>query len=131
MPIAFPAIRPTSRRYQLPAFPVTQFKSQGGITSFRLWGSNPEGARLQLEFQNIADSKALAISEAYTSAKGPIGTLDLPPEIFSGADARLADFIKSKGNQLSWHFTAEPPVIESVVNGVSSVSVVLTGILTY
>jgi hypothetical protein len=129
MTTSFPAIRPTSRRYQLPAFPVTQFKSQSGVTSLRLWGSKAEGARLQLSFNNIADTKALEIADAYTAAKGPIDALELPPEVFSGADTRLSTFVKAVGTGITWHFTPEPPVIDAVTNGVSSVSITLIGIL--
>jgi hypothetical protein len=129
MATAFPAIRPTSRRYQLPTFPVTQFKSQSGVTSMRLWGSKPENARLQLSFTNISDDKALQLSEVYLAAKGPIDTLDLPAEVFSGSDTRLAAFIRATGTGITWHFTPEPPTIDAVSNGVSSVSITLIGIL--
>lgn len=127
MATSFPAIRPTSRRYQLPAFPVSELKSQIGTTTTRLWGSKPANARLDLSFQNITDANAKSISEAYVAAKGPIDSLTLPNEVFSGADSALSDYIKFAGSGITWHFTSEPPSIESVVNGYSSVSVTLVG----
>lgn len=127
MATAFPALRPSSRRYRLPVFAVTENKAQSGLTSIRLWGSKPEDARLELRFVNIPDSQALQIGQAYLSAKGPVDSLTLPNEVFSGADSALRDFIKAAGTGLTWHFTKEPPDVESVVNGVSSVSVTLVG----
>jgi hypothetical protein len=127
MATAFPALRPSSRRYRLPVFAITENKAQSGLTSLRLWGSKPEDARLELRFTNVPDSQALQIGQAYLAAKGPIDNLTLPNELFSGADASLRDFIKAAGTGLTWHFTKEPPDVESVVNGVSSVSVTLVG----
>lgn len=127
MATTFPSIRPTSRRYQLPAYAVSELKSQIGTTTTRLWGSQPSNARLDLTFQNITDAKALLISQAYVAAKGPVDALTLPNDLFSGADTALRDYIKFAGSGITWHFTSEPPSIESVVNGISTVSVTLVG----
>jgi hypothetical protein len=127
MATSFPAIRPASRRYRLPVFAVTEAKAQSGATSLRLWSSKPEDARLELRFTNIPDSQALEIGQAYLDAKGPVDSLTLPNALFSGADASLRHFIKAAGTGLTWHFTKEPPDVESVVNGVSNISVTLVG----
>jgi hypothetical protein len=127
MATSFPAIRPASRRYRLPVFAVSEAKAQSGATSLRLWSSKPEDARLELRFTNIPDSQALEIGQAYLDAKGPVDSLTLPNALFSGADASLRDFIKAAGTGLTWHFTKEPPDVESVVNGVSNISVTLVG----
>lgn len=127
MATSFPALRPSSRRFRLPTYPVTESKAQSGLTSLRLWGSKAGDGRLELRFTNITDSEALQISQAYENAQGPVDSLTLPSELFSGADQQLSDFIKGAGKGITWHFTREPPDIESVVNGISSVSVTLVG----
>lgn len=125
MATAFPAIRPSSRRFRGASFPTTQVKSQSGVTSTRLWGSKSEGATLELRFNNIPDAQALLIGQAYDNAKGPVDSLTVPDEIFSGAEPALQSFLRRTGTGVSWHFTQEAPDIESIVNGISSVSVTL------
>lgn len=125
MAINFPAIEPTARRFVAPKWPTTGVVSQSGVTTRRLWGSRPSQAQLDLTFTNITDNNAALILAAYNSAKGATTDLTLPSAIFNGASGNLATWLDTTatGAGMKWFFTEEPPTLESVSPGVSTVNV--------
>jgi hypothetical protein len=124
MAVTFPSIEPTSRSFVAPKWPTTGTTSQSGVTTRRLWGSLPSQAQLSLGFANITDDNAALILAAYNDAKGATTDLTLPSIIFNGASTNLANWLStfSTGAGMKWFFTEEPPTVESIAPGRSSVS---------
>lgn len=130
MAILFPDIQPSSRRFVAPRWPTSSNSSQSGVISHRLWGSKPGNGQLSLGFSNIRDDLAAQIVDAYNSAKGATIDIILPPAVFKGATGALGIYLQSAlGEQgLKWYFKDDdPPEIESVVPGISSARVNLSG----
>jgi len=124
MTVTFPTLRPTSRSYTPPKWPVTGTTSQSGVTSRRLWGSAPNQGSLSLAFNNRPTTEGVALRTAYNAAKGPIEDISLPSSIFEG-DEDTYNEIQSVFSQygLRWYFTDEQPAIESVVPGICNMRV--------
>jgi hypothetical protein len=127
MTVTFPTLEPTSRSFVAPRWPTSGITSQSGVTTRRLWGSRPSQAQLNLSFDNISDDNAGLIVAAYNSAKGATTELTLPNVLFNGASAALTGWLDttSTGAGMKWFFSDEPPTVESVAPGRSSVRVVL------
>lgn len=128
MPIPFPDIQPSSRQFVAPDWPTTAQRSQSGVVSQRLWGSKPGDAQFNLSFNNIRDEKAQQILEAHNNAKGAALELQLPAAIFRGYNGAMSLWLNEKlrNDGLRWFFKkGDPPVIESVVPGISSAKVTL------
>ena len=128
MAVTFPTIEPTSRSFSAPKWPTSGMTSQSGVTTRRLWGSRPSQAQLALTFANITDDNAALILAAYHSAKGATTDLSLPDIIFNGASANLTNWLNtfSTGAGMKWFFSEDPPSVESIAPGRSSVRVNLT-----
>jgi hypothetical protein len=127
MTVTFPTLEPTGRSFVAPRWPTSGITSQSGVTTRRLWGSRPSQARLNLSFDNISDDNAGLIVAAYNSAKGATTELTLPNVLFNGASAALTGWLNttSTGAGMKWFFSDEPPTVESIAPGRSSVRVVL------
>jgi hypothetical protein len=127
MTVTFPTLEPTSRSFVAPRWPTSGITSQSGVTTRRLWGSRPSQAQLSLSFDNISDDNAGLIVAAYNSAKGATTELTLPNVLFNGASAALTGWLNttSTGAGMKWFFSDEPPTVESVAPGRSSVRVAL------
>jgi hypothetical protein len=127
MTVTFPTLEPTARSFTAPRWPTSGITSQSGVTTRRLWGSRPSQARLNLSFDNISDDNAGLIVAAYNSAKGAITELTLPNVLFNGASAALTGWLNttSTGAGTKWFFAEEPPTVDSVAPGRSSVRVAL------
>ena len=125
MAVAFPSVTPTSRSFTAPRWPTSGITSQSGVTTRRLWGSRPSQAQLSLTFNNISDDNAALIAGAYNSAKGATVELTLPAVIFYGASSALKAWLDTSatGAGMQWFFSEEPPSIESVAPGRSSVRI--------
>jgi len=124
MAVTFPSIEPTSRSFVAPKWPTTGTTSQSGVTTRRLWGSHPSQAQLTLGFANISDDNAALILTAYNEAKGATVDLALPSIIFNGASTNLTAWLStaSTGAGMKWFFAEEPPSVESIAPGRSSVN---------
>ncbi|MEY2990516.1 MAG: hypothetical protein RLZZ163_1432 [Actinomycetota bacterium] len=125
MAVTFPNIEPTSRSFVAPKWPTTGITSQSGVTTRRLWGSRPSQAQLTLGFANITDDNAALILAAYNDAKGATTDLSLPAIIFNGASGNLTGWLNtaSNGAGMKWFFSEDPPSVESVAPGRSSINI--------
>lgn len=125
MAVTFPSIEPTSRSFTAPKWPTNGITSQSGVTTRRLWGSRPSQAQLALNFANITDDNAALILAAYNDAKGATTDLTLPSILFNGASTNLTNWLNtfSNGAGMKWFFSEDPPTIESVSPGRSSVNI--------
>jgi hypothetical protein len=124
MAVTFPNIEPTSRSFSAPKWPTSGITSQSGVTTRRLWGSRPSQAQLSLNFANITDDNAALILAAYNDAKGATTDLTLPSILFNGASTNLTNWLNtfSTGAGMKWFFSEEPPTVESIAPGRSSVN---------
>ena len=110
MPVAFPALRPTEREYLPPEFAVTASRSQSGVVSKRLWGSQPGNAELTLGFRVISTDIAADIVNAWTGTKGGVDYLILPTTLLSGVGTRLAAIVLPSSGTLRWTFAERPQI---------------------
>jgi len=120
----FPAVTPTALDFTAPEFPVKSNTSLSGVVSRRIFGNRGSRSVLSLSFDNLTDAVATEFLSAWSGARGQLDTLAIPADVFTGADAALVAYLADGGDQLSWHF-AEPPQLQRVVPGVSSVRVTL------
>ena len=126
MPVSFPALKPASRTFAAPEFPVTVYRAQSGGTTRRLWATEASNAILRLSFNNLTDSDSQSILTAYKNAKGNFLDLTLPDQLFDGASTSLKAAII--GTNLIWRFAeGTSPTVESTFPGRSRVDVTLVG----
>lgn len=125
----FPSIRPSGRSYSPGQFPTKTYRGLSGATVKRVFGNRSFGHLIDLQFENISDTNTKAILDHYYGQYGTYERFTLPDEVFSGISAALRDILKTPTNIL-WEY-AEPPQVESVITGRSTVTVRLIGELNY
>jgi hypothetical protein len=125
----FPGIKPATRRFRLGQFPVKIYRALSGATVKRAFGNRAYGYELSLGFENITDSAVVQIIDHYNATSAGFQRFTLPAEIFAGMNAALTGRIQSP-TQIKWEY-AEPPDVDSVITGLSTVSVVFVGELDY
>lgn len=118
----FPAVTPTALDFTAPEFPVRAQTSLGGVVTRRLFGNRGSKSVLSLSFDNISDTVATQFFDVWNEARGQLDTVAVPSAVFTGADAALTAYLSDGGDALNWHF-AEPPQLQRVVPGISSVRV--------
>lgn len=120
---AFPAgLVPTRRSYSPGAYPQTVFQAANGATTVVRFGNRRVDAELQLGFDNIDDARAVELLALYETTQATGDWINMSSDNApSGADLALRlYFTESGGSGLRWRF-AEPPQVESVFPGISSV----------
>lgn len=125
----FPSIRPTGRTYSPGQFPIKTYRSLAGTTVKRVFGNRAFGHSIDLEFQNVSDTVTKQILDHYYGQYGSYNRFALPDAVFSGMSSSLEGTVQSPSSIL-WEY-AEPPQVESVFNGRSTVTVRLIGELNY
>lgn len=132
MAVQFPVIKPSSRSFTAPKWPITTRRSQSGVLTRRLWGNSSSGAGLSLKFNGLGDAETAKILIAYEAAKGSFDDLIIPSSVLDGLEPELRSIFGSPGGQnLQWRFAEDsPPTVESIYPGRSNVDVSLTATLT-
>jgi len=125
----FPSIRPTGRSYSPGQFPTKVYRGLSGATVKRVFGNRSFGHVIDLQFENISDADTKAILDHYYGQFGSYARFALPDAVFSGMSTTLKSVVQTPTNIL-WEY-AEPPQVESVFNGRSTVTVRLIGELNY
>lgn len=125
----FPSIRPTGRSYSPGQFPTKVYRGLSGATVKRVFGNRSFGHVIDLQFENISDINTKAIVDHYYGQYGSYERFTLPDAVFSGMSTALKDAVQAPANIL-WEY-AEPPQVESVFDGRSTVTVRLIGELDY
>jgi len=126
----YPAIRPTGRSYDPGDWPVRTYNSQNGAEVRLLYGSKRHNLKFALTYTNISDAGASQFLAHYEETTGTFSTFRFE------SDARVALFTgwSGDGGALSppvgvdWRY-AEPPRVESVRPGISTVTVSLVGVI--
>ena len=126
MSVTFPSsITPSKRDFTLGQYPTRVYRALSGNTVKRSYGNKPHSYQLTLQYENIADDKALEFINHYNTTSGGFTRFALPNKIFSGMSVELRDTIKRPYN-IRWEYSG-PPKVQSVYNGISTVSIELTG----
>ncbi len=129
----FPSIKPTTRSFSLGDYPSKTYRSLSGAIFKRAFGNRQTGYTLDLTFRNIGDTSELrthsgttkAIMDHYTDVDGTFESFSLPERVFEGVGSGVRDLVQSPTN-VSWRY-AQPPQVQSVKSGISSVTVKLVG----
>lgn len=124
--MAYPTLRPSTRQFSPGEYPVKTLRSQSGVETRILYGSQRTGMTLELGYENISDSNAELFNAHYDEVKGIFNTFTLPSIVKSGwaASASTLDVVGAN----AWRYEG-PPSITSVRPGYSSVQVRLIGAL--
>lgn len=125
----FPSIRPTARTYSPGQFPTKTYRGLSGATVKRIFGNRSFGHAIEMQFTNITDATTKQILDHYYGEYGNYQRFNLPDNVFSGMSSSLKSSVQAPSNIL-WEY-AEPPQVESVFNGRSTVTVRLIGELNY
>lgn len=125
----FPSIRPTARTYSPGQFPTKTYRGLSGATVKRIFGNRSFGHAIEMQFTNITDATTKQILDHYYGEYGNYQRFNLPDNVFSGMSSSLKSSVQAPSNIL-WEY-AEPPQVESVLNGRSTVTVRLIGELNY
>ena len=124
----FPNLTPSSRTYRPGKQSETMFRSQNGATSIVAFGGRFVDAELDMEFRNIPDLATRAIVLHYESVIEDDYVTFTAGGAFGGMTVDLTTALEL-GNELLRYRYKEPPRIESVYPGVSTVRVSFIGIL--
>jgi len=126
--VSFPALVPTSRRYNPGKYPQAEFMALNGATTVLRYGSRRYDAELELGFQNITDANAAALLSLYERTMVADDWITFTQgDGAAGLSTPLANYIREVGGSgLRWRFS-EPPNVESVIPGRSTVQVRLIG----
>lgn len=127
MPVAFPAIEPSSRSFTQGGYPATWPDHRGFQHVGRLWGSVGGDAQLDLGFEYLRHSQTEALIDAFDNALSGYIAMTLPEQIACGIlDADYEARITGAGLAYSW-FMLEPPRIRSRSGGLSDATCKLIG----
>jgi hypothetical protein len=120
--VPFPAIAPSSRRYNPGKYPSSEFKALNGATTTLRYGSRRFDAELELGFLNITDDNAAAVLQVYEQVtKADDWVTFTAADGAVGASGSLTAYLREVGGSgLRWRFS-DPPTVDSVVPGRSSV----------
>lgn len=121
----FPTLRPTSRSLTFGQYPIKTYRALSGKVLRRSFGNRPFGHTLDLTFENVVDETVNQVFDHYNAQQGGTLGFALPDSIFSGASASMISRLKTPTG-IEWIY-AEPPSVESVFDGRSSISVKLVG----
>ena len=119
--VAFPALIPSGRRYSPGQYPQAEFKALNGATTTLRYGNRRFDAELDLTFQNITDVQAASVLKLYEDTMVADDWVTFTTgNVAGGASTALANYIREVGgSNLRWRF-AEPPGVDSVLPGMST-----------
>jgi hypothetical protein len=121
--VAFPNIKPTARAYSPGSYPKNEFQALNGAVSILRYGNRRSQSELSLSFDNITDDNAALILANYEKQmSGDNWITFTAANGLKGAGASLAAYMAETASGLRWRY-AEPPSVESVFPGRSSVRI--------
>lgn len=129
MAAQFPGIKPSERSFRSGQYPVKAYRALSGAIVKRAFGNRPYGYEIQLGFTNINDASTKELLDHYDNTRGGFERFTLPTNLFVGMSAELMGKIQAP-TQIQWEY-AQPPEVNSIYPGLSTVKVVLTGELSY
>lgn len=128
--MAFPTRIPSSRQFDPGNWPVKSYNAQNGTEIRLLYGSQRFNLQINLSYTNVPDADAEAFLTHYLGQNGTFRAFNFTTEeataIFGGWQGTPVALLAPAG--VEWRYNG-PPKIDSVVPGVSTVSVVLKGVI--
>lgn len=126
----FPTLKPSSRSYSPGEFPQSFFRAQNGATTTIRFTNVRSNSELSLTFANITDAEAATILDNYVSVNSVWDYVVFRgTDVLVGLSSQLQSYVGETANpQLRWRY-AEPPQVESVKPGTSTVTCRFTGFL--
>jgi len=120
--MTFPALTPSSRSFDPGNYPVKAYNAQDGAEIRFLYGDKRVAAKLQLTYTNITDANAEEFIDHFDDMNGTFELFDLPTgkDALGGWSEETATLDAPEGSK--WRY-AQPPQLNSVYPGVSSVTV--------
>ena len=129
MAASFPNVKPTSRSYRPGKFAQIQFEALNGATTTLRYGQRAYNAELNLTFANISDSDTASIVNHYEERMATFANVTFTSQSgLAGLGSTLRTQVSESGTGLTWRY-AEPPQVESVYPGISTVTCRFTGFL--
>jgi len=122
----FPAYAPTSRQFNPGSYPQKSYRSLAGIVVKRSFGNKPTDATLRLDFNNIDDTKVVAIINHYRTQTAANQRFKVTATTMAGLSTSLTALADGSADNLRWEYS-QPPAVESVRPGVSRVQIQLLG----
>jgi hypothetical protein len=128
--MSFPTLIPNSRNFDPGNWPVKSYNAQNGTEIRLLYGNTRFNLQLGLTYSNISDQQAEAFLTHYINQTGTFKAFNFTTEeaaaVFGGWSGTPAALREPAG--VEWRYEG-PPKIEAVVPGVSTVSVILKGVI--
>lgn len=125
--MSYPTHAPSARSYDPGDWPVKAFKAMDGAEVRLMYGSRRSSATFSLSYQNLSDTEAQEFLEHFDQMLGTFTAFQLPASVLKGWGGTSAPFNPSSSLRFRYK---EPPKLEAVKPGVSSVSVSLFGVLS-
>jgi hypothetical protein len=127
---SFPSgLKPTSRSYRPGKFPQVAFEALNGATTMIRYGQKPYNAELTLTFANINDVDAARIVNHYEERMANFSSVTFTNATgLAGLGSTLSSQVSESESGLTWRY-AEPPQVESVYPGISTVTCTFIGYL--
>lgn len=144
----FPKMKPTTRSFTMGDYPSKTYTSLSGVVFKRAFGNKATNYRLDLTFKNIGDTVEVRtdsgtvkeiVDHFRTVTNGTFESFKLPLAVFAGLYSDATTDSERKDDNLnptirepdsiSWRY-AEPPRVQSVQSGLSTVTVKLVGELS-
>ena len=122
----FPAYAPTKRQFNPGTYPQRTYRSLAGVVVKRTFGNMPTDATLNLDFENIADDKVVAILNHYRNQTAISERFEVTATTMAGLNSSLTALADGSADNLRWEYS-QPPSVESIRPGVSRIQVQLLG----
>lgn len=123
---AFPPFAPSSRSFTPGIYPQRTYRALSGVVTKRTFGNSPSQATLDMTFENVVDSTATAIVNHYRSQTAINKRFQLSAITMGGMDSGLVSIADGTIDNLRFEYK-DPPSVQSVRPGRSSISVSLVG----
>ena len=125
----FPStIVPTGRSYRPGKQPTTTFEAQNGATTVISYGQQFVNAELTLNFANINDESATDLLNHYASVVDDDYVTFSNSNGWQGIGIDLQRVMQNGQGVLRWRYK-EPPQVQSVYPGISTVQMQFIGLL--
>lgn len=119
--MSYPTLEPTSRTWTLGQAGQDSFVAASGIETRVLFGGLVIGQQLELSYANITEAEARLFDNHHVSVRGTFDSFPLPNQVFAGMSNPFGTYVNK------WRYAGSPR-IESVKNGIHSVSVSLVAV---
>jgi hypothetical protein len=121
-------IRPTNREFSLGEYPVKVYRTMSGAIRKRSFGLFPSSYTMELEYANVIEGIVAMFFDHYHGQQGSTLGFRIPKAVFDGyQDPIWERFAYSMNAQsIQWFYTESPRVV-SGFNGLSTVSIALSG----